>query len=360
MTSKDLPNTIIHEKDISYSWDNLGRLKSATDGYGYTIGFDHDALGRTTARTGGLGTLSYEYDAAGRRTRLTHQDGFYVAYDHLVTGEVTKIRENGATSGVGVLATCAYDDLGRRTSMTRGNGTVRSYGWDAASRLTSMGEDLAGTGSDLTLGFVHNPAGQIVSNTRSSPTGDPYAWNGHYNVDRSYTANGRNQYTQAGSIVPTYDAKGNLTSAGSSTYGYTAENRLATAPGGNIGYDPLGRLSFAGSTGLMSYDGEDLTLELANASPSTVLRRYVHGPGTDEPLVWYEGSGTNDRRFLHADERGSIVAVSDGAGATISINTEYSIRGFGCRWAILPQSAWRRASSFPAPSRAARSSEPPM
>jgi hypothetical protein len=45
-----------------------------------------------------------------------------------------------------------------------------------------------------------------------------------------------------------------------------------------------------------------------------VARRYVFGPGADEPLVWYEGSGTSDRRFLHADERGSIVAVSNGAG----------------------------------------------
>ena len=45
-----------------------------------------------------------------------------------------------------------------------------------------------------------------------------------------------------------------------------------------------------------------------------LLRRYVHGPGVDEPLVWYEGSGTSDRRFLHADERGSIVAVTNSSG----------------------------------------------
>jgi YD repeat-containing protein len=37
-----------------------------------------------------------------------------VNFDHLVTGEVSKVRENGATSGVGVLATYAYDDQGRR------------------------------------------------------------------------------------------------------------------------------------------------------------------------------------------------------------------------------------------------------
>jgi hypothetical protein len=46
----------------------------------------------------------------GRRARLQHPDGFYVDYDHLVTGETWKVRENGATSGVGVLATFAYDN----------------------------------------------------------------------------------------------------------------------------------------------------------------------------------------------------------------------------------------------------------
>jgi len=33
-------------------------------------------------------------------------------------------------------------------------------------------------------------------------------------------------------------------------------------------------------------------------------RRYIHGPGIDDPVVWYEGGGTTDRRFLLSDERG--------------------------------------------------------
>jgi len=55
------------------------------------------------------------------------------------------------------------------------------------------------------------------------------------------------------------------------------------------------------------------------------LLRPLNGPGSDEPLVWYEG--TSDRRFLVADERGSIVAVTDSAGAALAINRydEYGI-----------------------------------
>ncbi|MEO1040548.1 MAG: RHS repeat-associated core domain-containing protein, partial [Pseudomonadota bacterium] len=41
------------------------------------------------------------------------------------------------------------------------------------------------------------------------------------------------------------------------------------------------------------------------------------GPGVDEPLVQYTGldTGSPSREWLHADERGSIVAHSDDAGA---------------------------------------------
>lgn len=51
-----------------------------------------------------------------------------------------------------------------------------------------------------------------------------------------------------------------------------------------------------------------------------VQRRYVHGAGADEALVRYEGSGTSDRRFLIADERGSIVAVTNSSGASLATN----------------------------------------
>jgi RHS repeat-associated protein len=73
------------------------------------------------------------------------------------------------------------------------------------------------------------------------------------------------------------------------------------------------------------YDGLDLTGEYNAAG--VLQRRYVHGPGSDEPLVWYEGAGTTDRRFLHADERGSVIAVSNASGTVTNINAydEYGI-----------------------------------
>jgi RHS repeat-associated protein len=323
MTYKDLPGT---EPDVTYAYDLLGRMASAASS-AQTLSFTYDALGRNLTQVGPQGTLTSIWDIAGRRTRITHPDGFYVDQDYFVTGELQTIRENSATSGVGVLATFGYDDLGRRTSITRGDGSSTSYTYDSVSRLTQLAEDVSGTSYDQTLAFSYSPAGQIVSNTRSN---DNYAWTGHYNVNRTYTANGLNQYTASGSVTPTYDAKGNLTSAGTTTYAYSSENLLTSASGGiTLSYDPAMRLyqTAGGTPGTtrFQYDGTNL---IAEYNSSNVLqRRFVHGPGADEPIVWYEGSGTTDRRFFHADERGSVVAVTGSSATVLTVNTydEYGI-----------------------------------
>jgi RHS repeat-associated protein len=121
---------------------------------------------------------------------------------------------------------------------------------------------------------------------------------------------------------------GNLTSDPTSgnSYVYSSENLLTSATvGGNAvtaAYDPLLRLTqVAGAaTTKFGYDGLDTTIE-ADAAGTTILRRYAPGDGTDEPVVWYEGAGTADRRWLHADERSSIVSVSDASGNMLAINT---------------------------------------
>jgi len=90
---------------------------------------------------------------------------------------------------------------------------------------------------------------------------------------------------------------------------------------GSFTYDPAGRLSqlaAPGGTTRFAYAGSAMIQE-TNGS-GIILRRHVPGPGVDEPVVWYEGSATTDRRWLHADERGSVIAVSNGSGAMLAIN----------------------------------------
>lgn len=326
-TLKDLPGS---EPDVSYGYDNLGRLTSTSSSVA-PLSFTYDQLNRLTRQTSSQGNTDYQYDLASRRTRLTWPDGFYVTYDYLLTNDMTAIRENGASSGAGVLATFSYDNAGRRTQVVRGNGTTTSYCYGGVTTepgctstgngfyFTGLAQDLTGTASDQNQTFQPTPAGQMYSQTRSN---DAYSFRQIYNTNRSYSANGLNQYSAAGNAAPSYDAQGNLTSFWGQTYGYSSENLLTSATGtSGLSYDPGLRLyQVNGATPVQfGYDGANMIGEYNTSN--ALQRRYVFGPETDEPLVWYEGSGTTDRRWLHADERGSITAISDGPGNPIAINS---------------------------------------
>jgi hypothetical protein len=104
-------------------------------------------------------------------------------------------------------------------------------------------------------------------------------------------------------------------------------------------YDAFGRLDLRtkGSETPVDYlyDGDDLVMEkLQGAGPP--LRRTVHGPGTDEPLVQYDrqANGSYTRSWLHANQQRSIIASSDDAG---TVGAVYSYGPGACTG----ESRWR-------------------
>ena len=125
----------------------------------------------------------------------------------------------------------------------------------------------------------------------------------------------------------TYDGRGNLHTDGSRTFTYDVENRLTAESSAafQVNYDPTGRLyqTVSGSTTTQYLYSDDRLV--AEYNGGTVLRRYVHGPGTDVPVVWYEGVSLTTRNWLHTDERGSVIATTDGTGAA----TTYTYGPYG-------------------------------
>ncbi len=318
-TSSGLP-------EVDYTYDLLDRGLTAKFTSTQGVANAYDALSRLTSASSDVGgtahALTYQYDLAGSRTQMNWWDGFYVNYDRLVTGELTKVRENGATSGVGVLATYAYDDLRRRTGVTFGNGAVQAFTYDAVSRLSQLTNDLSGTTNDLTATFAYNPASQITSNVR---TGDAYAFTGRTNANTATVTNGLNQLSTVAGASAAYDSNGNLTTdpVSAKTYAYDAANRLTSSSGGtgtSLSYDPADRLDTynPGSLRRFVYDGGEAAAELD--SSGAIQNRYVRGDGSDELLVDYSGSGATSRRFAGADERGSIVSLTDGSGGLVGID----------------------------------------
>ncbi|AKJ29719.1 hypothetical protein AAW51_3028 [Caldimonas brevitalea] len=307
--------------NLSFRYDLLGRrleAKYANNAHMVTYGWDN--AGRMTRTQSGSKALTYQYDAAGNRKRLTWPEtDFYVTTDYDALNRPYEIKELNTTR----LVHYAYDDLSRRTVVTLGNGTSTSYSYDARGQLAGVGHNLAGTAQDVTWAYARNQAQEIKSDTWSN---DLYQWRGYSNGSRSYTPNGLNQYTTAAGVALAYDTKGNLTGDGVWTYAYDADNKLKSASkagySAGLNYDAEARLHrtvMAGVTTHLRYDGTDLVAEYADSG--ALLRRYVHAPGIDEPLVWYEGADTTNKTWLYTNSQGSVVASANSAGTSTAIYT---------------------------------------
>jgi RHS repeat-associated protein len=73
------------------------------------------------------------------------------------------------------------------------------------------------------------------------------------------------------------------------------------------------------------YDGDHIIAEYNNAG--TLLRKYVHGPGVDQPICLIESSGTYaGTHYYHYDALGSCVAMTNSAGNVTQLY-EYSVYG---------------------------------
>jgi YD repeat-containing protein len=149
----------------------------------------------------------------------------------------------------------------------------------------------------------------------------------------AYTAAGLPAfYLQTGAVTGTsvtYDGNGTL--IGDGVWSYDLDNRLKSATktgyAATLAYDGEGRLrqtTLGGTVTNLLYDGGDLIAEYDGAN--VLLRRYVHGPGVDEPLLWYGGATTTSKTWLYADHQRSIVAQANSAGTSTAT---YSYGPFG-------------------------------
>jgi RHS repeat-associated protein len=160
-------------------------------------------------------------------------------------------------------------------------------------------------------------------------------------------ANSLNQYvtvTQGASpaVTLTHDANGNLTGEGTWTFAYDAENRLRTANRAGTAasylYDPAGRRQAkvvnSVVTSFLSDGAEDIA-EYTGAGG--LLRRYVPGPGTDQPIAMITPAGAGQTRsYFHVNRQGSTVAMSNDAGTVSEGPYTYDAYGQGASSAGVP------------------------
>jgi RHS repeat-associated protein len=315
------------ELDVTNSYDNFNNLISASQADS-TVSWVYDAFSRATRETTDLGVVWYTYDTAGRRISANPSGALIsTAYSYLDDGQLSQV------TGVGsVVASYFYDQLGRRASVCRGTGTPTSctgvartvYSYDAVSRLTGLTHDLVtgGSANDASWTLAYSPASLLTSRTATSAL---YEWPYTTTFTDAYAVNGLNQYTTVAGAGLAYDGRGNTTNDTTKTYVYDSSNMLTSASNGAVlAYDPTGRLrsvTQGGVTTKFRYDGTRLVAEYDGAN--ALLRRYIHGDGVDDPIVWFEGGSGLNKHDLFKDERGSVIAADTGSAVTSLRYDEY-------------------------------------
>jgi RHS repeat-associated protein len=119
----------------------------------------------------------------------------------------------------------------------------------------------------------------------------------------------------------TYDDNGNLAFDGRFHYYYDCDNRLidvnddANARVASYAYDYLGRrisktvYGTPNVTTRYAYDGDRIIAEYNGAG--TLRRKFIYGPGIDEPIYLIDVANGNAVYYYHFDGLGSVVALSD-------------------------------------------------
>lgn len=314
---------------VTYGYDLANRLNSISKP---TVGGDpstgnfqrfFDTAGRFNQEQYPDGkAVTHVLDSNGNRTKTTWPDGYFVtrAFDQL--NRLTNIYLNG--SGTPSL-TYSYDQLSRRSSVAIGNGASTSYSFSMNNDLSSLVNNFVGSANSYSL--TRNNVGQILGLGVSDSS---FVWHPAGTGTTSYgAADNVNKYPTVGGATLTYDGNKNLTFDGTWTYSFDTENHLLSATSGGVTasyvYDPYQRQAqktVSGTATRFIYDG--LRLIATYDGSGTLLNRYVHGPGVDEPAIQVTSGGVQS--FFHRDFQGSVVATTNSSGA---VTNKYTYSPFG-------------------------------
>ena len=143
--------------------------------------------------------------------------------------------------------------------------------------------------------------------------------------DNLYDTKCLNQYTAVGpqgsQTSYYYDRNGNLNDDGQYKYYYDCENRLTDVnnqsdqPVASYKYDYQGRrisktvYGPPDVTTKYAYDGDQVIAEYGENDD--LLRKFVYGPGIDEPICMIDVADNNAVYYYHFDGLGSVIALSN-------------------------------------------------
>lgn len=255
----DLRDNLIAVRDASgdkvYAYDEMNRIRSLTDLYGFVVTYAYDEVGNLTAITyPGNKTITCAYDQLSRLMTVTNWLNQMAVYN--------------------------YDEAGRLISVVNFNGTATTYSYDKANRLTAL--ENAKSDGTVIASYVFTLDGngnriEIDQREPLLPAPAPESASYTYNAER-------NRLMSAGSTNFDWDMEGQLATAGGVSYSFDALHRLTSVSGATPAqylYDAQNHrleANYSGSVRRFVYDAAGNVIAEADAANS-ITAYYIYGKG---------------------------------------------------------------------------------
>ena len=217
-------------------------------------------------------------------------------YEYDIGNRLKKLTNNIDSGNPIVFDYANYDKVGNRLSMKVDSDNAHVYTYDSLYQLTNV---------DYNDGSETDYYYDSLGNRTELDDG----------TSVFYDTNCLNQYTSVASLNYLYDKNGNLADIndGEYEYVYDCENRLIEAKKNiqtvaTYSYDFAGRRvskTVGRTTTKYCYDGDQV---IAEYEGSTLVRKFIYGPGIDEPIMMIDVADNNTVYYYHFDGLGSVAA----------------------------------------------------
>ena len=256
-----MSQTYANGDSVSFTYDNLGRTKTATYSDGRVLSYVYNGEGNlhSVTETNGSATVTYlyTYDSIGRLISSEQKAGSTTTLrTHQTYNEYNQLKKQGWQMGsTGYSEEYTYNSAdGSLATMKTGVGNTLTMGYDGLRRLSTV------SGGPFNRTYTYRDISS--SKTTMQVSGLSYSLAGGMNFGYTYDDLGNIEtYTAPdGEVITyTYDAQGQLLkAAGDTTYNYTYDTvgNILTANGhsytyGNSNWKDL----------LTAYDGETITYD---------------------------------------------------------------------------------------------------
>lgn len=288
-----LINETYADSNVSRIYDVQSRLLRVDDSVSGIFSFSYDLVGRTKSATSPFGAVQYEYDEVGRVKARQVVGQPAVDYDYDPVGNLKRAALPQAAVDF------AYDERDQLRTLNRSNGVSSTYGYDDVGRVLSL-EHANGATVLNSQTYEYDALGNRTNYTTNiaQPLITQPVMNSQYDNDNKLTSNSGKTFF--------YDDNGNVKTEtgpeGTTTYTWDARNRLASMA------TPDGKTI----TFLYDFAGNLIRKSVSGASPSS--QEFVLDELTN--IAYQKNSDGSQMSILTGQSIDTHLAVA-GAGSQV-------------------------------------------